>query len=123
MRNYDTKVYDYIDKATGAHVVKATTMYAGKQVSAVSKCDPEDVFDLKFGTDVALKRLDIKIALKRAASTREHTKFCQMNLELIENEKRRVSKSLERAKVAEADRRVEANELKKQLAELLASIN
>ena len=123
MRNYDTKVYDYIDKKTGAHVVKATTMYAGKQVSATSKCDPDDAFDLKFGKKVAEKRLDIKIALKRAASMREYAKFCQMNLELIENEKRRVTKALERAKIAKSDRLAEAKALKAELADMLATVN
>ena len=119
MRNYDTKVYDYVDKNTGAHVVKATTMYAGKQVSATSKCDPEDTFDLAFGRAVALKRLDIKIAKKRAASMADYAKFCQMNLEFIENEKRRVAKALERAKVARFDRLAEAKELDATLAQIL----
>lgn len=122
MRNYETKIYDYIDKKTGAHVVKATTMYAGRNVSACAKCDPGDNFDLKFGTDVALKRLDLKIALKRAASMTDYAKFCQMNLEFIEAEKRRVSRALERAKVAAADRKVEATEIEKELANLLTSI-
>ena len=122
MRNYATKTYDYIDKKTGAHIVKATTMYAGKTVSEYAKCDPNDVFDLEFGKQVALKRLDIKIAKKRAASMKAYTKFCQTNLEWIEIEARRTRKALERAKVASSDRMAEAKELEAELAEMLASI-
>lgn len=122
MRNYETKIYDYVDKKTGAHVVKATTLYAGKTISAYSKCDPNDDFDLKFGTDIALKRLDIKIAKKRQVSMLAYAKFCKMNLEFIEIEKRRVKNALERAEVAASDRNVEAKELEAELAEMLANI-
>lgn len=122
MRNYETKIYDYIDKKTGAHIVKATTMYDGKTVSAYSKCDPNDVFDYEFGTAVALKRLDIKIAQKRQASMIAYAKFCKMNLEFIEIEKRRIKKAMERAEVAAFDRKVEAKELEAELTELLNNI-
>jgi len=122
MRNYETKIYDYVDKKTGAHIVKATTMYAGKTVSAYSKCDPKDNFDLKFGTDVALKRLDIKIAQKRAASMTTYAKFCKMNLKSIEQEKRRTKKAMERAEIAALDRKAEAKELEAELAEMLNNI-
>ncbi len=122
MRNYETKIYDYVDKKTGAHVVKATTMYAGKVVSAYSKCNPEDTFDLKFGTAVALKRLDIKIAQKRHASMLTYAKFCKMNLEFIELEKRRTKRAMERAEVAALDRKLEAKQLETELAELLNHI-
>jgi hypothetical protein len=122
MRNYETKIYDYIDKKTGAHVVKATTMYAGKTVSAFSKCDPEDKFDLEFGTKVALKRLDIKIAQKRYASMLDYVKFCNMNLDFIETEKRRTEKAFHRAQVAAFDRHLEIIQFEKDLKELLANI-
>ena len=122
MRNYETKVYDYVDKKTGAHVVKATTMYAGRNVSAVAKCEPGDTFDLKFGTDVALKRLDIKIALKRAASMANYAKFCQMNLDFVEQEKKRVTQARDRAKIAMLDRKVEAKALEAELREMLANL-
>ena len=122
MRNYETKTIDYIDKKTGAHVVKAMTMYAGKPVSAFAKCDPNDTFDLEFGKEVALRRLDYKIAMKRAASMKEYAKFCRMNLEFIEIEKRRVKGALQRAEVAYSDRMVEAQELETQIAEMLKSI-
>jgi hypothetical protein len=119
MRNYETNVYDYVDKKTGAHVVKANTMYAGRNVSAYSKCDPEDTFDYDFGKKVALKRLDYKISLKRAASMKEYAKFCRMNLEFLEIEKRRIKNALQRAEVAYSDRMVEASELEAELAEML----
>jgi len=122
MRNYETKIFDYIDKNTGAHIVKATTMYAGKTVSAFSKCDPKDTFDLEFGTKVALKRLDLKIAQKRYASMIAYAKFCKSNLEFIETEKRRIKKALERAEIAALDRKVEAKEFEAELAELLSNI-
>lgn len=121
MRNYETKVYDYVDKKTGTHIVKATTMYAGKTVSAFSKCDPRDTFDLEFGTKVALKRLDIKIAQKRQASMIAYAKFCKQNLEFIETEKRRTKKAMERAEVAALDRRIEAKQFEAELAELIAT--
>jgi hypothetical protein len=123
MRNYETKVYDYVDKKTGAHVVKATTMYAGRNVSAVAKCEPGDTFDLKFGTDVALKRLDIKIALKREASMKAYAKFCQMNLDFIAQEKKRVTQARDRAEIAALDRKLEAKELEKELNDMLSSLN
>lgn len=123
MRNYETKVYDYVDKKTGAHIVKATTMYAGKTVSAYSKCDPRDTFDLEFGTKVALKRLDIKIAQKRQASMIAYAKFCKQNLEWIDIERRRTKKAMERAEIAALDRKLEIKEFEADLAELLASTN
>lgn len=123
MRNYETKIYDYIDKKTGAHVVKAMTLYAGKPVSAYAKCDPTDNFDLEFGTQIALKRLDLKIAYKRAASMKEYAKFCRMNLEFIEIEKHRVKGALQRAEVAYSDRMVEAKELEDEIAGMLKSIS
>jgi hypothetical protein len=122
MRNYETKVYDYIDKKTGAHIVKASTMYAGKTVSAFSKCDPSDKFDLKFGTALALRRLDLKIAEKRRSSMIIYAKMCKQNLEWIEIEKRRVKKALERAEIAALDRKVESQEIEAEIAEMLTNL-
>jgi len=122
MRNYETKVYNYVDKKTGKQIVKAVTMYAGKSISAVAKCDPQDVFDLDFGAKLALLRLDQKIALKRAASMKAYAKFCEMNLEFIENEKRRVKNALERAQVAASDRLVDAKQYEDEIKALLSDI-
>lgn len=122
MRNYETKVFDYIDKNTGVHIVKASTVYAGKTVNAYSKCDPNDTFSLAFGTAVALKRLDIKIAKKRRASMLAYAKMCRQNLEWLENEKRRVKGALERAEVAALDRKVEANDLQIDLAKMFSDL-
>jgi hypothetical protein len=119
MRNYETKVYDYVDKKTGKHVVKATTMYAGKAVSAFAKCDPADAFDLAFGTQLALKRLDIKIAQKRYASMITRAKFCKMNLELIDAQKRHAKRELERAEIAATDRRLEIKAFEADIARML----
>lgn len=122
MRNYETKVYDYIDKKTGQHIVKARTMYAGKSVTAVAKCDPADTFDLEFGKALALKRLDVKIAEKRAASMKAYAKFCRMNLEFIEIEKRRTKNALQRAEVSYSDRMVEAKQYADEIKAMLANI-
>lgn len=119
MSNYVTKVYEYVDSNTGAHVVKATTTYAGKTVNAYSKCDPRDTFDLELGVKVALKRLDIKIAQKRAASMREYAKFCKTKLQYIEAEKRRTKKATGRAEVAMSDRKAEIKQFESELAEML----
>ena len=119
MSNYVTKVYEYVDNTSGAHIVKATTTYAGKTISAYSKCDPRDTFDIELGVKVALKRLDIKIAKKRAASMREYAKFCKTNLQYIEAEKRRTKKAMERAKVAMSDRSAEIKQFEAELAEML----
>jgi hypothetical protein len=122
MRNYETKTFDYIDKKTGAHIVKAETMYAGKPVSAFAKCDPNDTFSLAFGKEVALRRLDYKIAKKRQASMLAYAKMCKQNLEWIEIEKRRVKAALERAEVAALDRKVEANEIAVEIAKMLSDL-
>lgn len=122
MRNYETKVYNYVDKKTGQQVVKAITMYAGKSVSAVAKCDPQDTFDLEFGTKLAMLRLDQKIALKRAASMKAYAKFCEMNLELVEIEKRRTKNALQRAEVSYSDRMVEAKQYADEIKAMLANI-
>jgi hypothetical protein len=122
MRNYETKVYEYIEKDTGRQVIKAVTTYAGKAVSAYSKCDPKDTFDLKFGTDVALKRLDIKIAQKRANAMKTRAKYCQMNLEFIEQEKRRIERARNNAEIAYFDRKVEIRDLEAEIANMLKDI-
>ena len=117
MKNYETNVYDYIEN--GRHVVKATTIYEGKSVYAYAKCDPEDNFDLEFGTQLALKRLDLKIAQKRAIHAKEYSKLCQMGLDFLEREKRRTKKALTRAEVAYGNRMVEANNLEIEINEML----
>jgi hypothetical protein len=93
-------------------------MYAGKSVSAVAKCDPRDVFDYEFGAQLALMRLDQKIAIKRAMSMKNYIKFCEMNLEFIETEKRRIQRALERATISYGDRRVEAKQCEDRIAEM-----
>ena len=121
-KNYTTHVFDYIEKTTGRHVVKAVTTYEGKSVYAFAKCDPEDTFDLKFGTDLALLRLDQKIALKRAASMKAYAKCCRMNLEYIEIEKRRTKNAMQRAEVSYSDHMVEAAQYETRIAEMLSNI-
>ena len=98
-------------------------MYAGKPVSAFAKCDPSDNFDLKFGTDVALKRLDIKIAMKRHASMVAYAKMCKQHLDWIEVERRRAQKAMERAEIAAVDRICEAKDMEAELNEMPVAVN
>lgn len=119
MRNYATNTYEYKDQKTGCMVVKAQTMYAGKTVSAFSKCDPTDNYDKEFGEKVANKRLDIKIAKKRAASFKRKAKTCQDVIEVYRQEIQRLQKAKEAAEVLAADRMVEAADLEAELTELL----
>ena len=119
MRNYETNVFEYVDKKTNQHIVKAQTMYAGKAVCAVAKCDPNDAFDLKIGTDLALKRLDRKIAYKRAASMRDYVNNCKLNLAWVKAEERRIKKAIEKANIAQADRLVEAKQYEAEIAEII----
>ena len=122
MRNYPTRTYDYIDTATGCHVVKATTMYAGKKVSTAAKCDPGDEFDLEFGKKVAMKRLDQKIELKRAATSRNRAATYQEIIDFYKNEIKRLTKAKENAEVFAADRMVEAANIERELAEMFATL-
>jgi hypothetical protein len=122
MRNYVTHVYDYIEQSTGRHVVKATTMYAGKSVSACAKCDPDDTFDLEFGTAVALKRLDHKITLKRAATLKHKAATCQEVVDTYKHEIKRLTKSKENAEIFAADLMVEADNIEHELATLLSNV-
>ena len=118
MKNYETKVYDYIDKNTGIHSVKAITIYDNESVSAVAKCDPNDHFDFELGKNIALKRLNLKIAKKRQASMKQWAKCCRKHFDYIEAEKRRTKKALEYAECAIIDRQVEIKNIETELAEL-----
>ena len=118
MRNYPTKVYDYIDKATGLHIVKAITRYADEPVYAIAKCDPSDNFDFELGKFIALKRLDAKIAKKRQTSMKMWVKNCREQLKYLEAEKRRVKRALEYAESAVLDREVELTNIEAVLAEI-----
>jgi hypothetical protein len=122
MKNYETNVYDYIDSKTGAHIVKAVTTYGGKAIYAYAKCDPEDEFALEFGTQVALKRLDIKIAQKRISNKKEDLKLYKQRLIYIENKKRRTKKAIERAEVAVIDRKIKLKKLESELEEILSRV-
>jgi cell fate (sporulation/competence/biofilm development) regulator YmcA (YheA/YmcA/DUF963 family) len=118
MKNHETYVYNYIDSKTGAHIVKAVTTYEGNSVYAYAKCDPEDEFSLEFGTQLALKRLDIKVAQKRAAHAKEYAKNCRAELEYVECYIRRLRKSIKHAEIAYSDRMVEVNQFEKEISEM-----
>lgn len=122
MRNYETQIHEYTESSTGKRVIKAVTKYAGKAVFAFAKCDPEDKFDIEFGTKLALKRLDLKIAKKRAASAVRKAANCQKDLNWIKMETKRVTKLAESFKVLAANRKVEIKELETEIANMLANI-
>jgi hypothetical protein len=119
MRNYATKVYNYVDKKTGVHIVKAVTIYAGRYVEAIAKCDPTDTFDLEFGTKIALTRLDLKIAKKRQVSMKAWANASKEYLEYLKAQERKARKANEYAEVAVLDRKVEIKKLEAALAEML----
>lgn len=119
--DYATQIYTYTESSTGRRVVKAVTNYAGKSVYAFAKCDPEDSFDLGFGTTLALKRLDLKIAKLRATSIKAYAKQCQMNIDFYDREKHRAKKALEKATIFYCDRLVEASEYEAEISAMLAN--
>ena len=121
MRNYETKVYDYIEN--GIHVVKAVTTYEGKSVYAYAKCGPEDNFDINFGTQLALKRLRIKIAEKRAVHNKEFAKLCRADLERVEHYKKRLKKMLTSAEIAYSNRMVDINKIEKEISAMLENVD
>lgn len=122
MKDCETKIINYTDSATGARVVKVLTEHDGKIIRACSKCHPDDEFNLELGTEIALKRLNIKIAEKRCAYSVNYAKQCKQYLDYLDREKRRIKKSMERAEVAAFDRKVEVQELKAELKSILEKI-
>ena len=122
MRNYETRVYSYVEKDTGIKVVKAVTTYECKAVYAQAKCDPNDNFDLEFGAKLALKRLDLKIAQKRAAHNKEFAKLCRLDLEHVEHYKKRLKKMITSAEVAYSNRMVETKQLEVEINEMLSEV-
>ena len=123
MKNFEPNVYDYVEKNTGRHVVKAVTTYEGKAVYAYAKCDPQDVFDFEFGKELAKRRLAIKIAEKRAAHNKEFAKFCRLDLAQLEQYKKKVKKMLTSAEVAYGNRMVDVTRLENEIAEMIAGAN
>ena len=119
MRNYATKVYDYIEPKTGRHVVKAVTLYAGKTVCAYAKCDPVDEFDLNFGVAVATRRLDAKIAKKRAATAKHRALTCQRAIDFLKQELKRMTKAKDQAEVLAGNCLAEAEQYNREVEDLL----
>ena len=72
---------------------------------------------------IALMRLDRKMARKRAAALKEYIDFCQKNLTIIEREKHRIEKAIQRAETAYIDHRAEAQRYEQELNTLLNSTN
>lgn len=53
------------------NTVICVSRYAGKNVRATAKCNPEDEFNLSFGKHLARARVDEKVAQKRLAALGE----------------------------------------------------
>lgn len=69
--------------------VIVVSRFAGKPVRGVSKCDPKDTFDEKFGENLAKARCDKKVAEKRLARALE---LHRESLMMLERARARVEK-------------------------------
>jgi hypothetical protein len=122
MNNTEVKYYEYYDKNKKCKAVKAVTTYAGKYISAVSYAHPNDTYDFEFGKKVAQKRLDIKLAHKRAASMRARAERYAMLIVEYKKEIKRMDKEMRKALTLVGDRLVDASTYEKELEDLLATI-
>lgn len=121
MKN-EIKVFDYVDKKTGCHVVKAVTTYKGSPVMAIAKCDPADTFDLQVGTNLATLRLEQKVAKKRYSYRKAYLAELKKNLAWIEQDRNMLIKLIEREAVYCADCRVDLHNIDLDLQRSLAEI-
>lgn len=120
--NAEVKFYEFYDKSKNCKAVKATTTYGGKRVTAVSYTHPNDTYDFEFGKKVAQKRLDIKLAHKRAASMRARAeRYAQLIVE-YKNEIKRMDKEMRKALTLVGDRLVDASTYEKELEAILSTI-
>lgn len=53
------------------NIVICVSRYAGRNVRATAKCNPEDEFNLSFGKHLARARVDEKVAQKRLTALSE----------------------------------------------------
>ncbi len=120
--NAEVKFYEFFDKAKNCKAVKATTTYGGKRVTAVSYTHPNDTYDFEFGKKVAQKRLDIKLAHKRAASMKARAERYAMLIVEYKNEIKRMDKEMRKALTLVGDRLVDASTYEKELEAILATI-
>lgn len=54
--------------------VYAISTYASKTVRGVSKCAPEDTFDIEYGKRLAAARCNLKVAAKRVSKSEANCK-------------------------------------------------
>jgi hypothetical protein len=119
MKNYQIDIYDYVDKKTDQHIVKACTTFKGKSIYAVAKCDTADAFDIEFGTELATLKLEHKIALKRASKMKAYAKYCKTTLDYLEAEYARAKRALEHANSCYIGYKVEAEHYDSCIQEML----
>ena len=118
MRNYETFFYEYTD-SKGRPTVKAVTQYAGKSIAAFAKYMPSDVYDVELGKAIALKRLDYKIAMKRAASADRKAENMTAIVAAYKQEIAHLNKRIEELQCHASDCRVEAAEAEKEIINLI----
>lgn len=122
MNNTEIKYYEYFDSDKGCRAVKAVTTYGGKKVSATAYTHPNDTYDYEFGKKVALKRLEIKIAHKRASSMNARAERYATLIVAYKNEIKRMDKEMRKALALVGDRLVDASTYEKELEAILATI-
>ena len=118
MRNYTTSIYEYVNPQ-GLKVIKAVTQYAGKYVSATATLCPGDEYDYKLGEAIALKRLDCKIAYKRAKSMKRRADMYEKLIAEYKTLIQKATKEMTKARIAEGDHRVEAASLEADIYQLI----
>lgn len=83
------------------HVHKNTiyclTVYKGKTMKSVAKCDPSDTFDLEGGKKLSKDRLEYKVAKRRVKLANEQLKKAEEELRIAEDRRNRAVAHLEKS--------------------------
>lgn len=83
------------------HVHKNTTycltVYKGKTMKSVAKCDPSDTFDLEGGKKLSRERLDCKVAKRRVNLAKEQLKRAEEEFLIAEDRRNRAVAHLEKS--------------------------
>lgn len=122
MKNFPVNFVTYFDKKKQCNAVKAITTYGGRYVSAIAYTHPNDTFNEELGKQIALTRLQAKIAKKKADGWARKAKQCSIEVAYANDYIKRMNKEADRALVNSSNFRVEQKDLEKKLDELLKSI-
>lgn len=82
---FDYKIYTDTSSGKEIKVIKAIGKYAGRAVSAVAKCNPEDSYDEVFGKALAAKRCEIKINEKRYKALKKRSDYAAREITALIN--------------------------------------